>query len=81
VRFDIRATYVSVLETSGLAPLCTKLSGDDLGGLLTLPPRATNGRSKRIVTAITCEKQPIFNWLRVDFSRIRMAHRLVGVRA
>jgi hypothetical protein len=81
VRFEIRATYVSVFETSGLATLCTKLSGDDLGGLLTLPPRATNGHSKRIVATITCEKQPIFNWLRVDLPRICMAHRLVGVRA
>lgn len=81
MRFEIRATYVSVLEACGLAPLCTKLSGDDLGVLLTLPPRATNGHSKRIITAITSKKQTIFNWLRVDLPRIRVAHRLVGVRA
>jgi hypothetical protein len=45
------------------APPVPKLSSDGLGGLLALSPCATNSDRQRIVTAITCEKQSIFNGL------------------
>jgi hypothetical protein len=57
------------------------LSSDGLGGLLALSPCTADSDRQRIVTAITCEKQTIFNGLRIDFSRIGMPYCLMGVRA
>jgi hypothetical protein len=57
------------------------LSSNRLGGFLALSPCTADSDRQRIVTAITCEKQSIFNGLRIDFPRIGMAYCLMSVRA